>query len=90
MFFEEELKRLDRESNLPVSIIVADVNGLKLTNDIFGHNAGDELLKKVAEVFKSVCRRDDIIAGVGGDEFVILLPKTEAKDVEKIISRIKN
>jgi len=90
MFFEEELKKIDIGINLPISVIVADVNGLKLTNDIFGHDAGDELLKKVAEILKKVCRADDIIARVGGDEFVILLPKTAAEGAEKIISRIKN
>lgn len=88
-FFEEELKRLDKERNLPISIIVGDMNGLKLTNDIFGHESGDLLLKKAAEVFKRVCRADDIIARVGGDEFTFLLPKTKLDEAEKIILRIK-
>lgn len=88
-FFDEELSRLDRERNLPISIIVGDMNGLKLTNDIFGHAAGDELLQKMAEVFKKVCRADDIIARVGGDEFTILLPKTKEEEAKKIISRVK-
>ena len=89
MFFENELKRLDNEINLPISIIFGDVNGLKLTNDIFGHNAGDELLKKSAEILKNVCRDGDIVARVGGDEFAIILINTEASDAEKIISRVK-
>lgn len=89
-FFEEELIRLDTERNLPISIIMGDVNGLKLTNDIFGHSFGDMLLKKAAEVIKGVCRADDIIASVGGDEFVILLPKTRIEEAEEIILRIKN
>lgn len=89
MFFDEELKRLDNERNLPISIIMGDANGLKLTNDIFGHTTGDTLLKKVAETFKRVCRADDIISRTGGDEFIVLLPKTEAHDAEKIINRIK-
>ncbi|MDD2499006.1 MAG: diguanylate cyclase [Desulfitobacteriaceae bacterium] len=88
-FYEEELNRLDTERNLPISIIVGDVNGLKLTNDVFGHNAGDILLKKIATVFKRVCRADDIIARTGGDEFAILLPKTKLEEAQAIISRIK-
>jgi len=90
MFFEDELKRIDTKNNLPISIIFGDVNGLKLTNDIFGHAAGDALLKKSAEILKKVCREEDIIARVGGDEFAIFLPNTEASEAEKIIDRIKN
>lgn len=88
-FFEEELLRLDTERNLPLSIIMGDVNGLKLTNDIFGHAFGDILLEKVADVLRRVCRADDIIARWGGDEFVLLLPKTNHEEAEKIIERIK-
>lgn len=88
-FFEEELNRLDTERNLPVSIIMGDLNGLKLINDIFGHAAGDMLLKKAAEVMKRCCRADDIIARWGGDEFIILLPDTESSEAEKIAERIK-
>ncbi|MGD9569527.1 MAG: diguanylate cyclase [Sedimentibacter sp.] len=88
-FFEEELKRLDTERNLPISIIMGDVNGLKITNDVFGHANGDLLLKKVAEVLKRACRADDIIARSGGDEFMILLPKTANDEAEKLINRIK-
>lgn len=89
-FFAEELSRLDVERNLPISIIVGDMNELKLVNDIFGHALGDLLIKKTAEVLKKVCRADDIIARVGGDEFTILLPKTKPEEAEGIISRIKS
>jgi diguanylate cyclase (GGDEF)-like protein/PAS domain S-box-containing protein len=88
-FFEEELKRLDVERNLPLAIVMADVNGLKLINDSFGHTLGDELIKKVAEVIKNGCRADDIVARLGGDEFVIILPKTDNDEVASIIKRIK-
>lgn len=90
MFFEKEIKRIDKKEKLPISIIFGDANGLKLNNDIFGHAAGDELLKKLAEVMKKVCRANDIISRVGGDEFVILLPNTGGKDAEKIMERIRN
>ena len=82
--------RLDTERNLPLSVIIGDVDGLKLTNDIFGHEAGDELIKKVSEIFKKVCRADDIIARWGGDEFAILLPQTEKRDAQKLSERIKD
>lgn len=90
IFFEEELKRLDTGRNLPITLIVGDMNGLKLTNDIFGHAAGDLLLNKAARVLKMNCRADDIIARIGGDEFTILLPRTDAEEASKIISRIKS
>jgi diguanylate cyclase (GGDEF)-like protein/PAS domain S-box-containing protein len=88
-FYEEELKRLDTERSLPMTIVMADVNGLKLINDSFGHLMGDELLKKVAEVITKGCRTEDIIARLGGDEFVVLLPKTDVSEAEQIIKRIK-
>jgi len=89
-FFEEEEKRLDVGRNYPLTILMADVNGLKLVNDSFGHSMGDDLLKKVAEVFTNGCRADDIIARLGGDEFVILLPKTDTFEAEQIAKRIKS
>lgn len=88
-FFEEEKKRLDTPRNLPITLVMADVNGLKLTNDAFGHSVGDQLLRKAAEVIKKECRVDDIIARIGGDEFAILLPKTSLEEAERIVSRIR-
>ncbi|HEY8805949.1 MAG TPA: diguanylate cyclase, partial [Clostridium sp.] len=87
-FYEEELKKLDTKRNLPMTIVMGDVNGLKLINDSFGHVMGDELLKKVAELIRSGCRTEDIIARLGGDEFVIILLKTDAFETEQIIKRI--
>ncbi len=87
--FEENLERIDNPENLPLSVIFADINGLKMTNDIFGHIAGDELIKKSAEILRSSCRAEDIVARIGGDEFVIVLPKTTKDDAEKTLERIK-
>jgi diguanylate cyclase (GGDEF)-like protein/putative nucleotidyltransferase with HDIG domain len=87
-FYEEELGRLDTERNLPLTVIMGDVNGLKLVNDSFGHAVGDKLLVKVADIIKKSCRGDDIIARLGGDEFVIILPNTEGAEAEKMIQRM--
>ncbi|MDQ7097132.1 diguanylate cyclase [Desulfosporosinus sp. PR] len=88
-FYEEEIKRLNTARNLPISLIFGDVNGLKLINDVFGHLKGDELLKKAALAIRNSCRSDDIIARWGGDEFVILLPKTESAAAGEIVQRIR-
>ena len=89
VYFEEELKRLDSKRQLPLSIIMADVNGLKLTNDAFGHKEGDLLLCKCAAIFEKCFRKEDIIARWGGDEFIVLLPKTKKQEVIDIINRIE-
>jgi diguanylate cyclase (GGDEF)-like protein/PAS domain S-box-containing protein len=88
-FFEEEMERLDAERQLPISIIMADLNGLKFINDNYGHAKGDELLKKAAEILGSSIREEDVLARQGGDEFAVLLPKTDKNQVKKILKRIR-
>jgi diguanylate cyclase (GGDEF)-like protein len=87
-FFEDELQRLDVARNLPLCIMMADVNGLKLINDSFGHLMGDQLLKRVAIVLKEACRQDGFVARMGGDEFVILVPNSNAVQTELLVERI--
>ena len=88
-YFTSSLEELNKNKNIPVSVIMADVNGLKITNDAFGHAVGDELLIKTANILNFVCRKEDIIARLGGDEFVIILPNTEKVSAEGIIKEIK-
>lgn len=73
---------------LPISIIMGDVNGLKITNDIFGHQEGDRLLVSISSILKNVCRPNDIAVRWGGDEFVMMLPNTNSKEVEAIANEI--
>lgn len=87
-FFEDELQRLDVARNLPLCIMMADVNGLKLINDSFGHLMGDQLLTRVAIVLKEACRQDGFVARMGGDEFVILVPNSNALQTELLVERI--
>jgi diguanylate cyclase (GGDEF)-like protein/PAS domain S-box-containing protein len=88
-FFETELKRLNKKRQLPLTIVIADIDGLKLINDAFGHGTGDKLIKKIAGILKYCFRSEDIIARYGGDEFAILLPSIAVAEVLKIIDRIK-
>jgi diguanylate cyclase (GGDEF)-like protein/PAS domain S-box-containing protein/putative nucleotidyltransferase with HDIG domain len=88
-FLEEEMRRLNTARNLPISLIMCDVNRLKLINDAFGHEKGDELIKYAAQVFKESCRPEDLVARWGGDEFILFLPKTSYEDSKKIVERIK-
>lgn len=83
--FDEELKRLDMPEQLPLCLIMGDVNGLKLANDAFGHPEGDLLLTTIAKILRESGRPGDLIFRWGGDEFILLLPRT---GVEKALDRV--
>ena len=89
-FFEEEMRRLENPRFRPVSIIVCDVDDLKVINDTFGHGKGDKLLKAVADTIKMPFRSSDMVARIGGDEFVILLPLTSEAVAREACRRIKD
>ena len=89
-FFEEELNRLENSRQFPVSLILADVDGLKAVNDTYGHLAGDKLLRQAAEILRAACRAEDVVARIGGDEFGILLPESGPQVAENVIERIQN
>ncbi len=89
-FFEEELKRMDTPRQLPLSIIMADIDGLKMVNDKLGHKKGDKLIINVSNILRRSNRKEDIVARWGGDEFIILLPGTDSEKAEKIVERNKD
>ncbi|MBI2353788.1 MAG: PAS domain S-box protein [Deltaproteobacteria bacterium] len=88
-FFEEEMKRLARGRQFPVSIVSADLDGLKSVNDSLGHEAGDRLLQTAAQVLIAAFRAEDMVARIGGDEFAVLLPGADANAAEEAVKRIR-
>ncbi len=88
-YFNHSLRRLDNARNLPLSLIMIDVNGLKLVNDAFGHNLGDQLLHTAGQVISEHSRSDDIVCRIGGDEFVFMLPQTDEAGTETVVRRLR-
>ena len=86
-YLEKYLKEINESEAFPVSVIVGDLNGLKMTNDVFGHKEGDNLLKNAAQVIQNVCG-DAAVARFGGDEFVVILENTAFEKAKEICEKI--
>ena len=89
-YFDEEIERLEVNGVFPVSVLMADVDGLKQVNDELGHHVGDELLRKAAQVLKKSLRGDDVVARIGGDEFAALMPNSDQNALHHVLSRISS
>jgi len=89
-YFEQQLVKLDSADNLPLSILIADLNGLKLANDAFGHRMGDKMIQKTAEIILANRRSADVAARWGGDEFVVLMPRTTQQEAEEFAARLRD
>lgn len=87
-YFAEELKRIDGCRHFPLSLIMGDINNLKMINDAFGHLVGDQVLYETGKIIKQFCRPNDVAARWGGDEFVLLLPNTDAETTAQIVTRL--
>ncbi len=90
LFYDEEMTRLGRGRQFPLTLLIADVDGLKQINDRLGHAVGDELLKRAAAVLRETFRSEEVVARIGGDEFAALLPKTDATTAMGMLDRIRN
>lgn len=86
--YESDLLTLDTESSLPLSFVIADINGLKLANDAFGHKVGDAIIIAIADILKQYVRESDSLSRIGGDEFVILMPRTEQKVAQQTLQKL--
>ncbi len=84
-YYDQSRVELDTVGHCPLSLIIVDVNGLKLTNDAFGHDAGDELLQSVASTLKEASPPSSVLCRIGGDEFVLLLPHSADEVAVSII-----
>jgi diguanylate cyclase (GGDEF)-like protein len=87
-FYVDELNRLERKGPYPVTIVIADLNGLKVANDQWGHASGDALLRRAGEVLSEAVLKPNHAARIGGDEFAILMPATEEREGELMVSNI--
>jgi len=88
-YYEKERKRLDHPDYLPLSLIIGDINGLKLINDAFGHGEGDKLLISIAKIIADCARPQDVLVRTGGDEFVMLLPQTSYREAGALVEKLK-
>ena len=89
-YFDEQFNLIDTQEYYPISIIIADVNGLKMINDTQGHSAGDEILKRTADILDRSRDESDILARIWGDDFAILLPRTIKSQAELVVNEIHN
>lgn len=89
VYFEERLQQLTESCQVPIGIIMCDIDGLKLVNDTFGHQAGDDLLVSAANIIKQCVSETGELARVGGDEFAIILPNQSSVEIEEICHCIR-
>ena len=88
-FYVDELNRLERKGPFPVTVIMADLNGLKRINDQLGHAAGDALLRRAGEVLAKALETPFHAARIGGDEFAVLMPGTDERGGAAMIDTIR-
>jgi diguanylate cyclase (GGDEF)-like protein/PAS domain S-box-containing protein len=87
-YLNDQLEQLQRQESAPIIVVAGDIDNLKRINDWYGHDAGDRLIQRTAQILKSVFRKQDIIARMGGDEFIILLPNASPEQAGEIERRI--
>ncbi|MEW6170475.1 MAG: CHASE2 domain-containing protein [Candidatus Omnitrophota bacterium] len=89
LLLETEISALKLGKIGVISVIMADIDHFKNINDTYGHQAGDYILKEIANIFKSNCRITDIVARYGGEEIIILLREANKKDALNIAEKLR-
>ena len=88
-YFSSEMEKLDVEANYPLGVLMADLNGLKIFNDIYGHDSGDNALQAASQVLRNVAGKNDVLARIGGDEFAMIFPRTSKEKMAEIYNQIR-
>lgn len=88
-YFDAEMVRMANSRHYPLSIVIGDVDGLKIVNDNFGHTEGDQLIKQAALALQHSFRSEDVVARIGGDEFAVILQNADEATVKDAIKRVR-
>lgn len=88
-YYQEKILSIDSEKNQPISVVICDINGLKIMNDAFGHDAGDELLKEVSFQLKQTFQTKGFVCRTGGDEFAAILSNTTYEQASFMADKLK-
>ena len=88
-YFEEHKKIMDTNENLPLTIITADINGVRIINDAFGHKRGDDLIVTTANILSRCSAPNAVLARTGGDEFNIIVANADKHEAQKIVRCIR-
>ncbi|NLJ41221.1 MAG: diguanylate cyclase [Clostridiales bacterium] len=79
---------LDHPQYKPLSVVICDINGLRMVNDAYGYRKGDQMIIQTAKLIQGCCRRSDILGRVGGGEFILLMPQADDNEVHRIVHSI--
>jgi diguanylate cyclase (GGDEF)-like protein len=85
----QETARAGRAGS-PLSVLMIDLDDFKHINDVFGHQAGDRVLRSIAGTLRAAVRTSDVVARYGGDEFVVLMPDTGAEEAASVAARARD
>ncbi len=88
-YYEEKIPFVTQEAQLPLSILLCDLNALKVANDAYGHAHGDKVIKAAARILEKHAPENATLARIGGDEFIVLMPSTSREDAKKVMFAMK-
>lgn len=88
-YFQEEMRRLERGRDYPITIVSTDIDGLQQINENLGYEAGDSRIRAYAEILRASVRGSDLVARVGGDEFAVILARADGRVADALCERLE-